>query len=106
MTTETATGWFGLDVIERLPGGDPGDEPDIGKRVAAVLGQTTPGEGWQPSPFGDVLAMSLVALVCRAAPDEVGAEAYVQLEDRGGLDRLMANLERAVVRELKKAAAA
>lgn len=97
--------WFGADVVRMLPGFAPESETDLDKRVEAVLGATVDGK-WQPTPFGEVVAMSMVALMCRAATAEIGVRAYIACEDGDAIDRLMESISEIVVDELRKAVAA
>lgn len=111
MTTTQPSEWFGMDLVRALPGAAPEGEPDIAKRVEAVLGTTAQDpryeQGiWQPTPLGETIACSLVALLVRAAPPDKGLAAYTACEDDDALDRVMAAMQRAVVRELRKVVAA
>lgn len=112
MTTgQEATGWLGFEVVRRLDGHPVDDEQDIRKRVEATLGTIQPDPRntagiWAPTPFGDVLASSLISLMVRAAPAGDGLAAYKACEDEGALDRLMDTVQRAVIRELRKVAGA
>lgn len=87
--------------------GEPNETRSIPKRFEdAISRQPSPkGEAWKPTELGETLAMSLIALIVRTAPEELATKAYIACEEDDALDRVMAAVRRAVIREVRKAVA-
>lgn len=101
---ETSDSLFHL--IGGLEGGDPNDEgTDIARRFDDVVGRSVDGT-WEPTELGEALAWAVMSIIVRTAPKEHGLRAYQACEDNDALDRVMADLRRSILREVRKVVAA
>jgi hypothetical protein len=100
--TDKGQSWKELQMIAALGPVPPAEEHDTAWRVAMQLG-TDSGGGWTPTPLGEVLALAVVTMTVRAAAPEHQTPTYAALEDGGALDRIVGALQRAIVREVRRA---